>query len=237
MIQLKGYNAGIIKCIIPEEMSEQNLLDAFPDIIGDAGLILKDSEVIMDMGHRAFSLTLISQIWKDFVEPSGCKVLVWNCEDTKTRNQLEKLGINCDISSLEKMCVPMQQKIQDVSETEPNTEDACEPAACYIYTGNVRGGQKIEHHGDLIILGHVHIGSEILATGNITVLGKLQGVVHAGYRNDNTKAVFVRSLETGQVRIGTKAGLINVNSEFWGKPVVVSLNRAEDVLVTDWPQM
>ncbi len=52
----------------------------------------------------------------------------------------------------------------------------------------VRSGQAIHHHSNIIVLGDVNPGAEIIAGGDIIVWGVLRGMVHAGYP-DNTKAV------------------------------------------------
>ena len=226
MIQLKGYKAGLIRCIIPDDMSERQLLEEFSKIVEEGKSILDGSEVLMEMQKRNFSPSLITKIWKAFVEPSNCTVSAWICDDEETKYRLSRLGIKveADEKHKTKQIVTENRKSEQLNSS-------------YIHTGNLRGGQKIEHDGDVFVLGHVHMGSEIFANGNITVFGRLQGLVHAGCSGDNSKAVFVRALESGQVRIGTKAGIIDTKSSFWGKPVVVSLNKAEEVLVADWPSI
>ena len=52
----------------------------------------------------------------------------------------------------------------------------------------IRGGQHIDYPGNLVIIGDINPGSEVTAFGNIIVLGKLRGRVHAG-ANGNKKAV------------------------------------------------
>ena len=52
----------------------------------------------------------------------------------------------------------------------------------------IRGGQPIDYPGNLVIIGDINPGSEVTAFGNIIVLGKLRGRVHAG-ANGNKKAV------------------------------------------------
>lgn len=66
----------------------------------------------------------------------------------------------------------------------------------------VRNGQVVTIKGDVLFFGSVHQGGILQATGNIYVLGEVQGIVHAGYE-DNTRAVIVGDLNTAQqVRIG-----------------------------------
>lgn len=52
----------------------------------------------------------------------------------------------------------------------------------------IRSGQYIDYPGNIVIIGDVNPGSEVVAFGNIIVLGKLRGRVHAG-ANGNKKAI------------------------------------------------
>ncbi|QWR77330.1 septum site-determining protein MinC [Candidatus Magnetomonas plexicatena] len=65
----------------------------------------------------------------------------------------------------------------------------------------VRGGQKIEYDGDVLIFGTVNANAYIVATGNIIVMGTLKGVAHAGASGDETSMVVALNLKPQQLRI------------------------------------
>ena len=44
----------------------------------------------------------------------------------------------------------------------------------------LRSGQRIECEGDVVVLGDVNDGAEIIAGGSIAVMGTLRGLAHAG---------------------------------------------------------
>lgn len=71
------------------------------------------------------------------------------------------------------------------------------------YRGTLRSGQKIEVDGSIVILGDINPGAQIIAGGNVVVLGCLKGTVFAGYPDD--KSAFVASLmmEPMQIQIGS----------------------------------
>lgn len=70
------------------------------------------------------------------------------------------------------------------------------------YRGTLRSGQKIEVNGSIVILGDINPGAQVIAGGNVVVLGCLKGNVYAGYPED--KSAFVASLmmEPMQIQIG-----------------------------------
>lgn len=221
MIQLKGRKAGLLRCVIPSDISERQLLDELADTVKKGGKILSGNNVVIDMQDRVFTPSLLVKIWKCFVEPSECKVVSWYCSDESSSKCLSDIGVKMEDEVVK---VPLQLNKKNIDTIEPSV----------FYTGNLRGGQKLIHNGDVIILGRVHIGAEVHAKGHVIVLGKLGGLVHAGCDGDNSVSVVAYSLESSQVRIGTKAGMIDKTSDFWSSPAVVTVNK-DEVLVTGWP--
>lgn len=69
--------------------------------------------------------------------------------------------------------------------------------------GRVRSGQKINARKHLVITGDVNPGAEIAAGGDIIVLGKLAGKVHAGYPDSEEAIVFALAFEPSHVKIGS----------------------------------
>jgi septum site-determining protein MinC len=70
----------------------------------------------------------------------------------------------------------------------------------YIKT-SVRSGQIEEYSGSIVIIGDVNAGGEIIAGGNIAILGTLRGLAHAG-AGGNTKAIIsANSIDITQIRI------------------------------------
>ena len=70
----------------------------------------------------------------------------------------------------------------------------------YVYH-SVRSGNKEEYVGSIVICGDVNFGAEVVAGGNIVVLGTLRGMVHSG-ANGNTKAtISANMVESTQIRI------------------------------------
>ncbi len=69
------------------------------------------------------------------------------------------------------------------------------------YKGTVRSGQLVSFDGNLVIIGDVNPGGEVLATGNVVVMGSLRGMVHAGADGNKEAAVAALCLQPTQLRI------------------------------------
>lgn len=69
------------------------------------------------------------------------------------------------------------------------------------HKGSLRSGQAIHHAGSVVIIGDVNPGSEVVAEGNIIVLGNVKGVVHAGCGGNFDCFVAALNLSPVQLRI------------------------------------
>ena len=68
--------------------------------------------------------------------------------------------------------------------------------------GRVRSGQKIEAKKHILITGNVNPGAEISAGGDIIVLGRLLGQVHAGIPENEEALVFALDFRPTHIQIG-----------------------------------
>ena len=69
------------------------------------------------------------------------------------------------------------------------------------YYGTLRSGQSIKSLGNLVVVGDVNPGAELIAEGNIVVMGVLRGIVHAGYGGDREATVTACRMAPTQIRI------------------------------------
>lgn len=89
------------------------------------------------------------------------------------------------------------QKFLDKRTTTPAAET-------FFVKKTVRSGQKINYDGNIVILGDVNPGAEIVAAGDIFVFGVLRGIAHAGASGDNKAIVTAFRLQPTQLRIADK---------------------------------
>jgi len=72
---------------------------------------------------------------------------------------------------------------------------------------SLRSGQKVEHSGDILILGDVNKDAEVIAVGNIIIMGTLRGIAIAGALGDEDAVVVALKMEPQQIRIGKKIAI------------------------------
>lgn len=76
------------------------------------------------------------------------------------------------------------------------------------YRGTMRSGNQIDYKGNVVVMGDVNPGAEIIATGNIIITGSLKGTVHAGCKGNRNAIVTANGIHPTQLRI---ADLITIS--------------------------
>ena len=112
---------------------------------------------------------------------------------------------------------PMDEAVDSLQETEPilpELEDSSgseiikdkikknfTESNCAFFKSGLRSGQTIKYNGSVVIMGDVNPGSEVVADGNVVVLGSLKGLAHAGALGDESCFVLANTLQPVQLRI------------------------------------
>lgn len=65
----------------------------------------------------------------------------------------------------------------------------------------LRSGQIVNYDGNVVIIGDCHPGSEVIASGDITVWGILSGIAHAGAKGNSRAKVRALKMNAIQLRI------------------------------------
>jgi septum site-determining protein MinC len=99
--------------------------------------------------------------------------------------------------------VPEAEKKEQPKTPETQQTPARRPAK--IVKQTIRSGQQVyAPGGDLVVIGSVSAGAEILADGNIHIYGTLRGRALAGVRGDQSAAIFCHCL---QAELSSIAGI------------------------------
>ncbi|WP_445156672.1 septum site-determining protein MinC [Halomonas sp. E14] len=104
-----------------------------------------------------------------------------------------------------------------------------EAGAGRIYRGTVRSGQQVSApEGDLVIIGAVNAGAEVLAAGSVHVYGALRGRALAGIHGDTRAGIFCRELRAELLSVaGNYKRLEDIDPQLLGTSVQVILSDAQ----------
>lgn len=97
---------------------------------------------------------------------------------------------------------PGRVRAPRVTVTGPGESGEEGSARTVILPHGVRAGFRGEYRGSVVILGDVNPGAEIVAGGDVIVMGALRGVVHAGFGGHADAIVWARPIASAQIRIG-----------------------------------
>lgn len=84
---------------------------------------------------------------------------------------------------------------------ERAVEPPQEGSRTVILPHNLRAGFRGEYRGSVVVLGDVNPGSELVAGGDVIVMGALRGVVHAGASGNAEAIVWARPIASPQIRL------------------------------------
>ena len=74
----------------------------------------------------------------------------------------------------------------------------------------MRSGASINFDGNVVVMGDINTGAEVIATGKIIVTGAIKGMVHAGAKGNDTAIITGMGIKPTQIRI---ANLIAVSDK------------------------
>lgn len=189
-IAIKGTRQGLL--ITLGEGPWEAQLDALARRLEKGAAFFRGGRAALDVGPRPLDEAQIRQV-RDLL--ARYEVDLWAVQSTADATILAavRLGLS-----------PLLRPAEAAGKAElpPERGEApAPPAGGLVVERTVRSGQRIEHPGDVIIIGDVHAGAEIIAGRHVIVWGKLHGVVHAGALGDESAVVCALDLAPTQLRI------------------------------------
>jgi septum site-determining protein MinC len=121
-----------------------------------------------------------------------------------------------------------RESVPEVASIPPNN--------ALLLKGPLRSGQRVYTADSLVVFGDVNPGAELIAGGDIMVMGVLRGVAHAGVPDNSAAIIAALSLKPTQLRIGH---FISRSPEFQEKydsgPEIARVD-AEQIVVDSFPR-
>lgn len=101
-----------------------------------------------------------------------------------------------------------------------------------LVTRSVRNGQRLSVRGNAVIMGDINPGGEIVATGNIVVMGSCRGVLHAGAEGDDTCYILAYNMLAQQLRIGSHVA--TVPADAGNSPLKLAMVQDNTIVLMDY---
>ena len=199
-VQIKGIKEGILVTIRADEW--ESVIDALNQKIGEQIAFFQGAKLALDIGNVLVSASQLGRI-RDELSEQGISLWALLATSERSIDNAKSLGLKIE---LPKPTAASNRR------TEPVIPDG-EPAVFLHKT--LRSGTKISYQGNIIVLGDVNPGAEIIATGNVIIWGRLSGTVHAGAMGNTDACICAMDLNPTQLRI---ADYITIPPKRKGKP-------------------
>jgi septum site-determining protein MinC len=202
-IAVKGERDGIVIVIGPDGDFDE-IASAVVAYLERGGAFFKGSYVTLDFGPRVLTDEQ-AQAMREILSDQGVELrgLRNSDEPTPSTPGTPQISISLEdegpSETSESQIAPpfLHQGTATVAFTE--VPDGSQPAL--IVHRTLRNGQAVRHPDGIVIMGDVNPGAEVVAGGDVIVVGALRGVVHAGASGNDNCIVCALDLAPTQLRI------------------------------------
>ena len=169
------------------------------------GSLFSEGGVSVHTGRRILSAGERAAIRRVFEENSGLKV-------SRFVSPIGDYGLEHDLFpeetrrrhrwrySAKQPSSPVGEPSRDLSDFSAGNQRHRTQAM--VISSTFRSGESVRHYDDVVVLGDVNPGSEIMADGDIVVMGALKGLAHAGASGDSKAAIIALEIASPRIRIG-----------------------------------
>lgn len=216
-VTIKGTREGII-IILDDQIEFSELKRHLKDKLATADSFLFGAQIVLDLGRRQLEDKDIIELERIITHQQGMSLkrityhLGIGKNQETSRIQQEEIKVKKD-NPQENEKQKNQDKFSYLAKQIYKREETT-PADTRIKNNNlnddehalfvkktIRSGQIIHNDGNIVILGDVNPGAEIIASGDIIVMGSLRGVAHAGATGNEDAIVMAFRLQPTQLRI------------------------------------
>lgn len=198
-VVLKEDGGGLV-LVVSEEEPFENQLEHCREKICEQFPRIRESQVAVNLGWRevdAAALERLSALLLQF----GLEISGIVSYSAVTRDSAESLGMKAIIGRLgiaehhsrylDGACPPAQS-------AAAAAEDGAETV---LIKRTVPFGETLRIRGNAVILGNVDLGAEVSASGDIVVLGRARGQLHAGSGGNEHSSIVAMLLEAESISI------------------------------------
>ncbi len=190
IVIFKGVQNGIL-IMLDSLATFEDIELALLEKVKNAKSFFQDANISITFKGRNLSEDEEGKLLKIISQESGLDISFVNNIPTINVTEEEEVSSTSSVTNIEQNNPIFQNYILDSKNN-----------LTHFHKGSIRSGQKIEFNGSVVIIGDVNPGGQIVAEGNVVVLGKLKGVIHAGCRGDKNCFISALHMMPSQLIIG-----------------------------------
>lgn len=215
---IKGIRHGLLVTL--GEGGWRDVLETLEVQLGENPAFFRGGRIALDVRDRILDQRQIEEA-RSLVARHQVEMWALMGSQDATRRAAREAGLVVDVDTCR----------------EPEAED--EPlerrsAEAVVVRRTLRSGQTLRHPGDVVVIGDVNPGAEIVAGGDIVVWGRVRGLVHAGALGSEDAVICALDLAPTQLRIGGRIARSPEEGPREPMPEMVSV-RDGQIVAVPWP--
>ncbi len=186
-VEIRGTSKGLI--ITVKSGNWQSVLEQLAQKLEQRASFFKGGRVALDVGKRLLDAEEIETVGHLLAEH---QMTLWAVNGSATETQAAARSLGLETQS--RQPAPVTPSAAEASDAASDT---------LVIRRTLRSGQRIEHSGNIVVIGDVNPGAEVTAGGHVIVWGKLRGAVRVGAINPEDAFVCALQLAPMQLIIGS----------------------------------
>jgi len=224
-IAIKGTRNGLLLTLEPETPFVE-LLHALAERLAEAPGFFRGAALALDTSHRTLQVSERTQL-EDLLAQYHMSVVSMEQVAAVQLEQVAAIQRESEIKPLSSMSMGINSDNVQVQRDPRESDDTL------FLRRTVRSGQAIHHSSNVVVLGDVNPGAEIVAGGDIIVWGVLRGMVHAGYPDNQQALVCSLHMAPVQLRIAHLLSRPPEGSDVQPQPEVAAIKQGQ-IVVEAW---
>ncbi|MCL5036567.1 MAG: hypothetical protein M1269_05540 [Chloroflexi bacterium] len=202
-VAFKGTRQGIIVSI-REDFDFSGCIENLEVKIKESRAFFSGAAVSIDLGWRELNIEELESLL-DVIYRNKLKLLGIVSTSLATRNLAERHNIKVIIGRLG-LAGHAGRKKNSVQGAAAVPQPRVLPSdMAFIHRKIVRSGTSLHFDGSVIIMGDINSGGEVMARGDIYVMGAVRGVVHAGCEGNEKSCIFALDQQFTRLQIAQHA--------------------------------
>lgn len=207
LVQIKGIRDGLLATFVDAPWEDQCV--ALLSQIDERQAFFQGARLAMDVGTQILKVNDLVDL-RDRLSERNVSLWAVISESPTTEQTSQLLGLATRISK------PRPE------EHRQTTETVSEDTALFV-NKTLRSGTRVEFPGNIVVVGDVNPGAEIIADGNVIVWGRVRGMIHAGAKGDRSAYICALDLSANQLRIADEVSA-TLKPQKDPKPEIASIN-------------
>lgn len=187
-LSIKGIRQGLLVTL--RDGDWHHLLGALEAHLGESPDFFRGGRVALDVQDRGLTRAQIEDV-STMVARHEIELWALVSTNAATRAAARESGLVADLD--------MGRDYE-----RPSSEARASSREAIVVRRTLRSGQTLRHPGDVVVIGDVNPGAEVVAGGDIVVWGRVRGLVHAGALGSEDAVICALDLAPTQLRIGSR---------------------------------